>query len=579
MGNYLHKFLTNSEFSSVYWGDEYLEPWVSLTEENEKCNYNRTFDNAYLTFEILTDGTVYWKDRQSGSVHHSIDYSINNDAWQTITSSKDGASFSVKAGDKVRFKGTETAYSNSTSSGGNCSYFSGTSCRFDVYGNILSLFYGDAFADKTNFPHSAYSPCKYLFSGSSIVNAENLILPTTVPTNYCYQYMFSGCNSLTKSPKLPATELTDYCYSGMFRNCRSLTVPPELPAKTLSSYCYEGMFYWCTSLVTPPKLPATTLAESCYYNMFIACNKLVLPNDFSLPAVNLEYSCYRDMFHGCSSITTLPMLPAQTLSSTCYAGMFYGTGITSIPEGYLHATTLAEYCYKEMFTHCIGLTQLSPNLLPATTLAAYCYDGMFEECTGLTSLPSELLPATTLSDYCYQRMFNLCTGLTSLPSGLLQATTLATYCYNYMFSQCTGLTSIPNNFLPVTTLKPGCYGHMFNACTGLTEVPSNLLPATTLNYTCYEYMFSNCTSLVSAPILPATTEYQSAYVYMFDGCSSLNYVKAMLTYISNSNNSNMCTYKWLQGVSETGTFVKNASASWNITGPNGIPSGWTVITE
>ena len=50
---------------------------------------------------------------------------------------------------------------------------------------------------------------------------------------------------------------------------------------------------------------------------------------------------------------------------------------------------------------------------------------MFSNCTSLTSAPS--LPATTLADYCYEDMFYGCTSLTTAPS--LPATTLATNCY------------------------------------------------------------------------------------------------------------------------------------------------------
>ena len=76
---------------------------------------------------------------------------------------------------------------------------------------------------------------------------------------------------------------------------------------------------------------------------------------------------------------------------------------------------------------------VSAPSLPATTLAAYCYAEMFSGCTGLTQAPS--LPATTLADYCYGGMFSGCTGLTQAPS--LPATTLASKCYAEMFSGCT----------------------------------------------------------------------------------------------------------------------------------------------
>ena len=38
----------------------------------------------------------------------------------------------------------------------------------------------------------------------------------------CYQYMFEGCQSLTKAPELPATTLAPYCYNYMFSGCQSL---------------------------------------------------------------------------------------------------------------------------------------------------------------------------------------------------------------------------------------------------------------------------------------------------------------------------------------------------------------------
>jgi hypothetical protein len=40
--------------------------------------------------------------------------------------------------------------------------------------------------------------------------------------------------------------------------------------------------------------------------------------------------------------------------------------------------------------------------------------------------------------------------------------------------------------------------------------------------------------------------------------------------------SNTYTDNWVNGVSSTGTFVKNSAATWTTTGGNGIPSGWTV---
>ena len=38
------------------------------------------------------------------------------------------------------------------------------------------------------------------------------------------------------------------------------------------------------------------------------------------------------------------------------------------------------------------------------------------------------------------------------------------------------------------------------------------------------------------------------------------------------------TDSWVSGVASTGTFVKNVAATWDVTGVNGIPEGWTPQT-
>jgi len=64
---------------------------------------------------------------------------------------------------------------------------------------------------------------------------------------------------------------------------------------------------------------------------------------------------------------------------------------------------------------------------------------------------------------------------------------------------------------------------------------------------------------------------------MFRNCSSLNYVKAMFYFKEGESTNTGNVYNWLNGVSATGTFVKNSKATWNNT-EWGIPSGWTVET-
>ena len=174
------------------------------------------------------------------------------------------------------------------------------------------------------------------------------------------------------------------------------------------------------------------------------------------------------------------------------------------------------------------------------------------------------------STYQFRNLFNGDTKLISAENLILLATTLASNCYNQMFRGCTSLTTTPA--LPVTTLVRDCYHGMFQNCTSLVTAPE--LPATTLVDNCYMNMFNGCTNLTIAPELPATTLADSCYRFMFYNCRSLNHIKAMFT----TTPSDAYTNNWVFNVASSGTFVKNSAATWNVSGYNGIPNGWTVET-
>ena len=91
---------------------------------------------------------------------------------------------------------------------------------------------------------------------------------STIPNNYCFNRLFTGCSSLTQAPELPSTTLESNCYYYMFYWCTGLVQAPKLPATTLTNNCYYSMFQDCTWLTTAPELPATTLATYCYYYIF-----------------------------------------------------------------------------------------------------------------------------------------------------------------------------------------------------------------------------------------------------------------------------------------------------------------------
>lgn len=339
------------------------------------------FSTKPLTFNILSDGKINWK-ASSTSITKTIEYKLNNNEWVSITSNTDSSAptINVVKGDKIQFRGINEQY------GGNDRWtilynsFSGSTASFEIEGNIMSLIYGDDFTNNLTISSD------YTFTGlfrdcANLVSAENLILPATTLTSYCYQEMFNGCTSLTTAPVLPATTLAYSCYDRMFKGCTSLTTAPELPATTLYYECYAYMFEGCASLTTAPKeLPATTLESYCYQGMFKGCTSLTIaPKE--LPATTLYDKCYASMFEGCASLKTAPELPATTLADNCYSSMFKGCASLTTAPSALPATTLANSCYSDMFWNCTSLTT-APEL-PATTLIKYCYQGMFCNCTSL----------------------------------------------------------------------------------------------------------------------------------------------------------------------------------------------------
>lgn len=302
--------------------------------------------------------------------------------------------------------------------------------------------------------------------------------------------------------------------------------------------------------------------EFAFFKLFDGNNHLLNhpERDIELPATGLSPSCYRNMFYGCGGLTRAPQLPARVLTEACYASMFaYCTSLKTFPE-----MAAEEMDYMSCTWMMMGSGIEEAPELPAMKLAESCYQFMFMECPNLRkAMPT--LPATELAPKCYSGMFQRSDKLENAPE--LPATDLKYECYSHMFNGCNALTKAPE--LPATTLAVACYQRMFGN-SGLTEAPK--LPAMDLEVMCYQYMFEGALHLEKAPVLPASQLEPWCYANMFHGCSSLNYVNA--AFITKPSTS--YTANWLDGVADRGLFVKSPDAEWDVTGPHGVPEGWTI---
>ena len=339
--DYLKLFQNHTEYEAFVSGDTMVRPNVSHCISENEVHYNpipHDYSNDYLTFVSLEDNnTFYWNvdDVNHRYFGNPILYSLNNGkTWNSVSN---GEIATVNSGDKILLKAFNSGYGYNDSGYYKICRFSSDG-EFNAYGNILSMIYGDDFANN-NILNGAF----LTFSGCRIVSAENLILPSEFGENGTIGGMFNGCTSLTTAPKLPALTLTDNCYSFMFQNCTSLTVAPELPATTLGDYCYLAMFFGCTSLTEAPELPATTLVQNCYDGMFYGCGSLITAPE--LPATRLANSCYREMFSNCTSITSEAIVPDSVdkpISSNYCAYMYCNCPIITQNGNY---NELAYECY------------------------------------------------------------------------------------------------------------------------------------------------------------------------------------------------------------------------------------------
>ena len=249
-----------SEYVSSDWvngvastGTLYINCKGDWNETNEASHIpeNWTINNdyngyhlKYFTIDILNDGVftfgpVSEQANNTGYNYYpenfTVDYSINDDEWVSVVVPTSGITLDVFTGDKIRFRGTNTYYCYTSGADPHKQWYfvfgvgteeakgSGytkTTAKFNVYGNTMSLLYGDDFVEQTILP-SNFVFCG-LFNGAMVVSAENMILPAPVLTENCYRAMFSHATYLTISPVLPAKNIVSGCYKYMFEHTENI---------------------------------------------------------------------------------------------------------------------------------------------------------------------------------------------------------------------------------------------------------------------------------------------------------------------------------------------------------------------
>jgi len=224
---YMHRFSTTVD--RLNYEDNptiYTEPYLSVVEENKlTVYYNKSSaETGYLKFTQLgEDGGTIGIIENNNNIN--LEYSFDGKIWIPFPVS----GLFLNSGESALLKGNNTTIypARFTMTG-----------LVRASGSIMSILYGESFKDST-----------------------------TIPSENCFQGLFSNCTSLTFAPELPATTLTEGCYAAMFQGT-SITNFPTLPASYVPNGSYARMFFDCTNLRGTGYISALTSEENSFFRMF-----------------------------------------------------------------------------------------------------------------------------------------------------------------------------------------------------------------------------------------------------------------------------------------------------------------------
>lgn len=300
---------------------------------------------VYLTMEMLEDGTVYVNEFKKSPTDYgyakgwAIYFSKNGGEW---VSRKPGDSISVSSGDVLRLKsnGPQDRYIQDY-----YTTLSGTTARFNLYGNILSMDYADSFRNYSGISedYEFYG----LFGHTGVVDAKNVIFPTNTKP-YCYKSMFHTCENLITAPSiLPAETVEQEAYRLMFYDCTSLETAPEISLTDVGVESCMEMFYNCYNLTKAPSVLSDVAYES-YREMFSNCRNLETAPELLFNTFG-AYSCFY-MFSGCNALNYVKCLATDHSADGCITGWLsnvsatgtfvkkqgasWPTGVSGIPSGW-----------------------------------------------------------------------------------------------------------------------------------------------------------------------------------------------------------------------------------------------------
>lgn len=178
-----------------------------------------TYIRKYLTMQAIETGTISVNiDRGCSSM--TISYSLDNgvtwiDNAFTTGTAKTYTTPTISAGGRVLWKCISTDGSFSKSYGNTVRFSSTMSCK--MYGNIMSLIYGDNFIGK-NTVADGFQTFRHNFAGLKVVDAKYLVIPVATIKQYVAIMMFDGNTTLASGPAFVSDDIQTGALQQAFRN-------------------------------------------------------------------------------------------------------------------------------------------------------------------------------------------------------------------------------------------------------------------------------------------------------------------------------------------------------------------------
>lgn len=241
---------SSTNYGRAYVGDDIV---VDYEETSPPIDYSQ----EYFTIETLESDTNVYFVMSTTQYVTSIAYSFNKTSWTSIPLSTGTHTINVQSPSKMYVRCVSNKWHSSASS----RRYIYCNKQYNVSGNIMSLLYGDDFADKYSITTGAAFSGLFCINGpddndsvtynSWLVNASNLVMPATSISTDAYSWMFKGCKNMVYGPKEIAFDgyLPTGAFWRSFYNCQSLLESPILRfVGTSGQVCVYNCFYGCSSL-------------------------------------------------------------------------------------------------------------------------------------------------------------------------------------------------------------------------------------------------------------------------------------------------------------------------------------------